>query len=276
MLLRKLILLPLVLILGTGGCASIRPGDVSELMRGEEKREKPLENQLAMARLCERRGENEQARSIYEKILLQSPEQPVALHRMGVVCTRDGRRDDARRFYTEAAKFLPTSAELMNDRGYLHLLDGEYLAAEQHFRQSTELKPSLVAAWTNLGLALGYQDKYDEAFAVFLRATNSPADAHCNLAFVFSQQMKLTEAQTHYRKALIHNPDLKMAAEALLQVSASIPGQEPRTVVRTVATSSPKLEPSGDAAARTGNDNNLMMESNPHLQTHPVMNMGSP
>ena len=71
-----------------------------------------------------------------------------------------------------------------------------------------------------------------------------------------------------------HTDELKMAAEALLQVSASMPGQEPRTVVRTVATATARPEANTDVAARS--DNPRMMESNPHLQTPPVMNIGSP
>jgi Tfp pilus assembly protein PilF len=232
---RLFILLLISALCAAQGCATIRPGEISDLMNGEHIQKKPLESQLAMARLCERRGENEQARGVYEKILSESPQHPEALHRLAVVFTRENRREEARRYYTEAARLAPNSPELNNDSGYLFLLEGEYPAAEKAFRQAVELKPNFTAAWTNLGLALGYQDKYDDAFAVFLRATNTPADAHCNLAFVYAQQMKLSDAQTHYRRALVHNPELKAAAEGLLQVSASIPGQEPQTMLRTVA-----------------------------------------
>jgi Tfp pilus assembly protein PilF len=235
------------------GCATIRSGDVSDLLSSETVQKKPLESQLAMARLCERRGENEQARGIYQQILSEAPNHPDAVHRLAVVFTRENQRAEARQYFAEAAKLLPNSAEVNNDRGYLHLLEGEYPAAEQAFRKATELKPNFTAAWTNLGLALGYQDKHDEAFAVFLRATNSPGEAHCNLAFVFAQQMKLAEAQKHYRQALVHDPNLKIAAEGLLQVVASIPGQEPRTVFSTVATS--RAVPVADSGNRNENSN---------------------
>ncbi len=259
------LLLLVSILLATAGCATIRSGDVSEMLSNEAVQKKPLDSQLAMARLCERRGENEQARGIYQQILRESPEHPAALHRLAVVFTRENQRAEARQYFSEAAKLLPNSAEVNNDRGYLHLLEGEYPAAEQAFRQATELKPNFTAAWTNLGLALGYQDKHDEAFAVFLRATNTPAEAHCNLAFVYAQQMKLNEAQTHYRRALVHNPELKAAAEGLLQVSASIPGQEPRTMLRTVASA----RSSGSSADQT------VEEKLPPEQTHTQMQPGS-
>lgn len=245
------------------GCATIRPGEISDLMNGEQIQKKPVESQLAMARLCERRGENEQARGVYEKILSESPQHPEALHRLAVVFTRENRRDEARQYYTEAARLSPNSPELNNDSGYLFLLEGEYPAAEKAFRQAVELKPNFTAAWTNLGLALGYQDKYDEAFAVFLRATNTPADAHCNLAFVYAQQMKLSDAQTHYRRALVHNPELKAAAEGLLQVSASIPGQEPRTMLRTVASA----RSTAPVADRNDEEKSSLEHTNTQTQT---------
>ncbi|WP_254512704.1 tetratricopeptide repeat protein [Anatilimnocola floriformis] len=225
----------LLILAIASGCATVRPGEVTDLLRDETTPKKPLESKLAMARLCERRGENDQARAIYEKILQDSPKNAEALHRLAVVCVRDNHREEARKYFDEAAR-LTNSPELSNDRGYLLLLEGDYAAAEKDFRQATELRPSFAAAWTNLGLAIGYQDRYDEAFAIFLRATNSPAEAHCNLGFVFAQQMKLAEAQKHYRQALVENPNLKIAAEALLQVAAGMPGEEPRTLLRTVGT----------------------------------------
>jgi len=243
------------------GCATVRPGDVSELLREEAADKKPLDSQLAMARLCERRGENEQARAIYEKILRESPQHADALHRLGVVHTRENRRAEARKYFDEAAR-INTSPELSNDRGYLLLLEGNYPAAEQDFRQATELKPNFTAAWTNLGLAIGYQERYDEAFAVFLRATNSPAEAHCNLGFVFSQQAKLAEAQKHYRQALVHDPALKIAAEALLQVAANLPGEEPRTILRTIATA--RQVPGHNSPPLVDNHVQAVPETPPH------------
>lgn len=219
------------------GCATIRPGNLGEYLKGEEARAKPIENQLALARLCERRGELDQARSIYEGVLKETPQQAVALHRLAVVSTRQDRFEEAKSLFAEAAKLQPKSAEIASDRGYLLLLETDYAGAEQCFRRATELKPSYAAAWTNLGLALAYQEKYDEAFAVFLRGSNSPAHAHCSLAFVYAQQSKLTDAQLHYRRALVDDPTLKIAAEGLLQVSARIPGEEPRTVVSAQAIS---------------------------------------
>jgi Tfp pilus assembly protein PilF len=227
--------LVLLAALVTSGCATVRPGDFGEYWKSEEARAKPLENQLALARLCERRGELDQARSMYESILKEAPQHADALHRLAVVSTRQERFAEAKALFAEAAKLQPKSPEVCNDRGYLHLLENDYAAAEQDFRQATELKANYPAAWTNLGLALAQQEKYDDAFAVFLRAASSPAAAHCNLAFAYAQQGKLTESQTHYRRALVHDPSLKIAAEGLLQVSANIPGQQPRTLVSTQA-----------------------------------------
>ena len=253
----------LLMVAIASGCATIRPGDVSDLVREDSAKKKPLESQLAMARLCERRGENDQARAMYEKVLRESPQQPEALHRLAVVCVRENQRADAHKYFDEAAR-ITNSAELNNDRGYLLLLEGNYAAAEKDFRQATELKPSLTAAWTNLGLAIGYQDRYDEAFAIFLRATNSAAEAHCNLGFVFAQQSKLAEAQKHYRLALVENPNLKIAAEALLQVSANMPGQEPRTILRTMASTQP------------AKSDNVSHGTHPEMQAVPETPMPAP
>ena len=45
-----------------------------------------------------------------------------------------------------------------------------YSDAEQAFRKAIELRPDFADAWYNLGVALVYLDKYDEANRSILRA----------------------------------------------------------------------------------------------------------
>jgi len=121
-------------------------------------------------------GELSQAEGIYQQILEADPNQPDALHYLGVLAHQMGNNDVA--------------VELI----------GKALA----------IKPNYLEAHTNLGLALQKLGRLDEAVSSFHKAlTIKPdyAEAHNNLGTVLKDQAKLSEAVDSYHKALAIKPD---------------------------------------------------------------------
>lgn len=214
------------------GCAPIHLGDASSLLSSTP--EKPVESRLAFARLCERKNEDQKARDIYEAILVNDLHNREALHRLAVLATREGKYAEAQSAFDRAVAAGPVTPELANDLGYFHFLQDQLPQAEAQLRKAVALRPDFRVTWTNLGLVLGQQERFDESLAAFLKGSESPAEAHCNQAFMYAQQFKLEQAQSEYRHALALDSTLKVAAEGLLQVSAMLPGKEPVTVVSTV------------------------------------------
>lgn len=116
--------------------------------------------------------------------------------------------------FQQALREDGTSAALHNDFGHALLRLGDAAEAEQQFRHALALDPKLGHARTNLGLALGQQNRPDEALAEFAKVV-SPAEAHCNLAYVYLQAGQPDQAKRQYQLALEKNPGLKAAQDRL-------------------------------------------------------------
>lgn len=218
------------LLLLVAGCSSLDLASVS--LPG---RERSVESRLAFANLLERRHEEDKARLIYEKLLVEQPGQPQALHRLAVMASKQGKFAEADKLFAQALGAGGPSAQLFNDIGYNHYLQDRLSDAEAAFRQAVESDGEFRPAWTNLGLVLGQQRKFDESRVAFEKATDVPAQVHCNLAYVHAQLGELEPAREQYLRALALDPRLTVAAEGLLQVSSRLPGREPVTIVSTTA-----------------------------------------
>jgi Flp pilus assembly protein TadD len=147
---------------------------------------------------------------------------------------RQGDYQRAEQLLAKAVELGQPDAELLSDLGYTYYLQDRLDLAEKVLRQALEKSSTYHAAWTNLGLTLGQQGRFEESLAAFLKA-GSPAEAHASLGYVLAQQNQFRNAQDEFRKSLSLNPDLHSAAQGLLLVSARIPGQQPVTVASTTA-----------------------------------------
>lgn len=113
--------------------------------------------------------------AVYDAILNQSPQHPIALHYKGVAL-----------YQTDRAA------------------EGEVL-----IRQALALKPDYIEAIGNLGLAQKAQGKIDEAVATYRRALEfNPdyAEAHNNLGNLFAGQKKFEEALKHHQAGVKLQP----------------------------------------------------------------------
>jgi len=92
-----------------------------------------------------------QAVGFYEKILQISPENPHAIHYLGVAYHQLDQHDLALKFLEMAVSLKPDSSETFNHYGSALLKVQNFEAAEAAFRQALKLNPSNAEALFNLG-----------------------------------------------------------------------------------------------------------------------------
>ncbi len=172
----------------------------------------------AIARLTERRGQIEQAASMYEAILAKEPNNPMPYHRLAVIAAQRKQWSDSERLFRKAYTMARPSSELLSDMGYLYYLRSQLDEARQLSQRALQLDPKNATAHNNLGLVYGEQGLYAESLAAFKRAVPT-AEAHANLAFVLAQAGQSEQALAHYSQSLTLDDGLRPSARAMLQLA---------------------------------------------------------
>ncbi len=186
--------------------------------RRDVNADEQLRSHFAVARLAEKRGEYEKAKSMYQSLLKRQHEQQPIIHRLGVIAAREGRFEDANQLFDSALRSGPANPEILTDQGYCYYIQGDLPAAERSLRDAVAMQPRHPRANNNLAVVVGLQGRFDESLSLFRRISDLP-EAYANLAYVYTQRGMLDEAFETYNKALTMDNSLEVAAEAWLQVA---------------------------------------------------------
>lgn len=119
-------------------------------------------------------GRLPEAEGIYQRILQADPNQPVALHLLGVVAHQMGKHDIAVDLISKALAFKPEYAEAHNSLGITLKELGRMEDAVANYRKALVIKPDYVEAHYNLGNALKELGKREEAVASYGKVSYSP------------------------------------------------------------------------------------------------------
>lgn len=128
---------------------------------------------------------------------------------------RAGRFEDAEALYSHILESDPNQPEALHWLGVMELQRGHCQKAVELIQRALAGNPEYAEAHNNLGLALQEQQRLSEAERAFREALRfAPADAvvYLNLGFTLKCQGKLTEAASAFEQACALNPD---NAEAL-------------------------------------------------------------
>ncbi|MBK9130568.1 MAG: sulfotransferase [Gammaproteobacteria bacterium] len=189
-----------------------------------------VDQALLRAKSLERKGENEEARALYQSVLQNFPGNPTAreaLARLGQAAAsgpsppqesldhllalyHQGQLDVVAAQAERLAREFPASFLLWNILGASCAQIGKAAIAEQAFRRATELKPDFPDAFSNLGNILKDQGRLEEAVASFTRAIElNPgfAEAHGNLGNALRNLDRLDEASASFARAIALKPD---------------------------------------------------------------------
>ena len=155
-------------------------------------------------------GRLSQAETAYQRILESDPNQPIALHLLGVVAHQTGKNDVAVDLITRAIAIDPDLAEAHSNLGTALRDLGKLEEAVTSYHKALALKPDYADAHNNLGNALKDLGKPEEAVASYHKALNLKpdlAEAHNNLGNALRDLGKPEEAISSYQKALNLKPD---------------------------------------------------------------------
>ena len=137
------------------------------------------------------------------------PQNPDALHLLGVIAQQTGHPDAAIDLITRALAQKDHDVYHAN-LGVAYRTLGEVEKATACFRTALAINPNQAEALTNLGIVLGGESPSDEAVSCFQKALEiSPrsAIAHGNLGNLMKDQGRLDKALECYRQAIALSPD---------------------------------------------------------------------
>ena len=151
-----------------------------------------------------------EAEGLYQQVLQADPNQPVALHLLGVIAYQGGKNDIAVDLITKALAIKPDYAEAHNNLGNAFKELGKLDEAVASYHRALAIKPDLAKAHSNLGVALQNLGKLDEAVASYHKALElNPdfAEAHYNLYPLLLNPGDMTPSIKCMERAVEINPD---------------------------------------------------------------------
>jgi len=156
-------------------------------------------------------GRFPQAKNGLQQILKTDPNQPVAMHLLGVVNLKMEKYEVGIDLIRRSLEIKPDYAEAHTDLGVVFHKLGRLNEAVDSYQKVLLLKPDFAEVHNNLGLVLSKLGNRDDAAASYCKALAIKphfAEAHHNFGLVVSEQGKLDDAAASYRKALAIKPDL--------------------------------------------------------------------
>jgi len=155
-------------------------------------------------------GRIPEAEAIYRQILSTDPQNPDALHRLGVLEMQKGEHASAVELIGQAVKLNPQAAHFHASLGQALSASGRATDAVAVFEQALVIRPDLVEALYGLGVTLQHLQQRDRAAEIYrrlLKINPDSCDAHNNLGNVLYASGKIAEAAEHYRRAIEIDPD---------------------------------------------------------------------
>jgi predicted TPR repeat methyltransferase len=183
----------------------------NEIERGEAPvSELSVSEAISLAVRAHQLGHLDDAQLLYRRILDAAPEEPNAMHFLGVLLHQRDRSDEAVELIRRSIALDPSLADRHNNLGNVLVEREQFAEAAAAYRQAIALFPGHADAYNNLGALLSAQGKREEAAAAYLKAIEIDplhAEARYNMGNLLSGMGRVKEAITCYCKALTLRPD---------------------------------------------------------------------
>ena len=161
-----------------------------------------------------RAGRLEEAERHYRKALEADPDQPDALHLLGLIAHQFGKNELAAQLIARALEIKPANPEALVNLGNAQQALERRDEALASYDGALALRPDYAMAWSNRATVLQALKRYDEALASYDEALASKPDyveALSNRGLTLQALKRHDEALASYGKALAIDP---MLAEA--------------------------------------------------------------
>jgi Tfp pilus assembly protein PilF len=163
-------------------------------------------------------GRLPEAESLYRQVLRDDPDQPVALHLLGLIAHQRGDNDGAVELIIKSLALKPDYASAQNNLGQVRQAQGLVDEAIASFEKALAIEPDMADAHNNLGVAyygIGRLDDAERCFRRVLELAPDYVNAHNNFGSLLLEKGNLAEAETCFRRAIELSPDFAIAIENL-------------------------------------------------------------
>jgi predicted O-linked N-acetylglucosamine transferase (SPINDLY family) len=169
-----------------------------------------LLSKLRQALALHQQGQLAEAERAYHGILGAVPDQPDALHYLGVLEVQRGNLDAAIELMSRSLAANPRNPAALYNRANACRDAGRLVDALAGYDAAIALKPDNIAAMNNRGVALYDLRRYEEAIASYdrvLAVKSDYADAHANRGNALMELARHEEALESYDRALAAMPN---------------------------------------------------------------------
>ena len=163
-------------------------------------------------------GDLAAARRGYEAVLRQSPQQPDALHLLGVVADQEGRPEEAIDLISRAIAISPQAAAFHGNLGNALLACGREADAEAAYRRAVAIDPQYADGHVNLGNLQRRRGDSDAALRHYrdaLRVAPRNLAAHLAIGGLLALQRQPESALPHLAIVVRKNPGSAAGRDAL-------------------------------------------------------------
>lgn len=167
------------------------------------------------------------AESLYKQVLQTFPNQPDALHLLGLIAKQKGDLKTAVQLMRKSLNFNPNYVEAYVNLGATLQEQDNLAEAADCYRKALALRPNYAEVHSNLGVVLKAQEHLHESAECFVRALElnpNSAETFANLDALLKEMAAPDEALIYYRKVLATSP-ANIAAQqgAYLSLTRTVP-----------------------------------------------------
>jgi predicted O-linked N-acetylglucosamine transferase (SPINDLY family) len=155
-------------------------------------------------------GRHAEAEALYREILALDPQDPNALHLLGVLAQDAGRNSEAVALISQAIRVFPFGPAFHNNLANALKAMGRLEEARISYLEALRLQPDYTEAQSGLGLVLHDLKRWDEAVELFLAALRQRPNHSTvlnNLGVSLNLMGRLEEATKVFRHSLAVNPN---------------------------------------------------------------------
>ena len=163
---------------------------------------------------CYHIGELNEGEAWMHRVLASDPEAWQAHFVLGAIHQARKKLEEALSSYARGIELCPGDVQAYVMSGICKLDQGDPVGAEAFFRRAIAVDDRSAIAWANLGVALGSQDRFDEAFAPFTHAVrleqegSEACDSFVNFATNLREVGRTREAFALYEESLVDRPSV--------------------------------------------------------------------
>jgi Flp pilus assembly protein TadD len=193
--------------------SSDKPGEAAA------PRQITIEEAIRAAQQLQRACEYDHAEALYKAVLEAVPEEPNALHFLGVLRHQQGRNEEALALIARAAQYLPGESGPWVNLGNVLLESQRYHDAVDAYKQASILAPENILIYNNLGLLHSRRGHFELAEPCFRQALTLAPNAIyvlINYSDMLKRQGRFEEAVSYGLKSLTLDPNGPLARRVLV------------------------------------------------------------